>query len=567
MLATLPVAALLQALRFLGNLRRRLKSPPDYVVFTLEGAYPELPTPRPGFLQRRLFPGPVLSLRELGEQLHAVRQDPRIKGVVLNIRGLNLPVAQAQTLRDLVLQLGSSGKRVVAWSSSYDNARYYVATAAGEVLLQNGGSASPRGPRAGFVFLAEALERAGVKADFVQISPYKSAADHLTRSGMSDEAREMSNWLMDGYYDDFLQAIASGRNVESAAAGDLVDGAPYTDLQALGAGVVDGLVSEEDLPAHLAAGGKPARLAYWSTARRRVLRPSPSFPGRYIALIRVEGVIVNGRSQRPPGRPPLPLPLAFNPRAGDITVVQQARTALMDRRAAAVVLYVNSEGGSASASESMAAALEKLAAAKPLIAAMGPVAASGGYYVCTPAQWISAQPSTLTGSIGVLAGKFVTGALWDKLLFRRESIYRGQQADFDSGERPYSDEERQSLTEDIHRVYDVFLDRVMASRRMSREEVDAVAGGRVWTGRQAQERGLVDHLGGLEDALAKARQEAGLHPRAPVYEIPVSREHSLPPLPDPVSMLGYSVENLTMLGGGAPLCLCDPLPLEVHNGA
>jgi protease-4 len=215
----------------------------------------------------------------------------------------------------------------------------------------------------------------------------------------------------------------------------------------------------------------------------------------------------------------------------------------------------------------MAAALEKLAAAKPLIAAMGPVAASGGYYVCTPAQWISAQPSTLTGSIGVLAGKFVTGALWDKLLFRRESIYRGQQADFDSGERPYSDEERQSLTEDIHRVYDVFLDRVMASRRMSRDEVDAVAGGRVWTGRQAQERGLVDHLGGLEDALAKARQEAGLHPRAPVYEIPVSREHSLPPLPDPVSMLGYSVENLTMLGGGAPLCLCDPLPLEVHNGA
>ncbi len=567
MLAAWPVTALLQALRFLGNLRRRLKRPPDYVVFTLEGAYPELPSPRPGFLQRRLFPGAALSLRELGEQFHAIRQDPRIKGVVLNIRGLNLPVAQAQTLRDLVLQLGSSGKRVVAWSSSYDNARYYVAAAAGEILLQNGGSASPRGPRVSFVFLADALERAGVKADFVQISPYKSAADPLTRSGMSDEVREMSNWLMDSYYDDFVQAIASGRNLEAAAARDLVNGAPYTDLQALGAGVVDGLVSEEDLPAHLAAGGRPARLAHWNTARRRVLRPSPAFPGRYVALIRVEGVIVNGRSQRPPGRPPLPIPLVFNPRAGDITVVQQARAALMDRRVAAVVLYVNSEGGSASASESMAAALEKLAAKKPLVAAMGPVAASGGYYVCTPAQWISAQPGTLTGSIGVLAGKFVTASLWDKLLFRRESIYRGQQADFDSGERPYTDKERESVTEDIQRVYEVFLDRVAASRKMSREEADAVAGGRVWTGRQARERGLVDHLGGLEDALAKARELAGLHPRAPVYEIPMSREQSHPPLPDPVSLLGYSLENLAMLGGGEALCLCDPLMPEAHNGA
>ena len=284
-------------------------------------------------------------------------------------------------------------------------------------------------------------------------------------------------------------------------------------------------------------------------------------------MIRVEGVIISGRSQRPPGKSPVPLPFVFNPRAGDMSVVQQARVALMDRRAAAVVLYVNSEGGSALASEAMAAALEKLAAKKPLIASMGPVAASGGYYVCTPAQWILAQPGTLTGSIGVLAGKLIIGGLWDKLLFHRESIGRGRHSDFDSVERPFNDEERQSVTDDIQRVYDVFLDRVTSSRNISLEAANAVAGGRVWTGRQAKEHGLVDQLGGLENALAKAHQLAGLNPRAPVHEIVISREHNYPPLPDPAAMIRYPVESINVLRGGEALCLSDLLMLEAHSDA
>ena len=562
-----PVHALPYALWFLGNLRRRLKNPPDYVVFTLEGAYPELRAPRPGFFQRRLFQGATLSLQELGEQFRAVQQDPRITGVVLHLRGLTLPAAHTQTIREFIVQLRSSGKRVIAWSTSYDNTRYYIATAANEILLQNGGGASPRGLRATFVFLADALKRAGMKADFIQISPYKSAADPLMRSNMSDEVRDMANWLLDAYYDDFIQALASGRGLEEQAAKDLVDGAPYTDLQALGSGVVDRLISEEDLPSYLAIKGKPARFATWATARRRVLRPLSALPGRYVALIRVEGVIISGRSQRPPGKSPVPLPFVFNPRAGDMSVVQQARVALMDRRAAAVVLYVNSEGGSALASEAMAAALEKLAAKKPLIASMGPVAASGGYYVCTPAQWILAQPGTLTGSIGVLAGKLIIGGLWDKLLFHRESIGRGRHSDFDSVERPFNDEERQSVTDDIQRVYDVFLDRVTSSRNISLEAANAVAGGRVWTGRQAKEHGLVDQLGGLENALAKARQLAGLNPRAPVHEIVISREHNYPPLPDPAAMIRYPVESINVLRGGEALCLSDLLMLEAHSDA
>ena len=548
-----------------GNLRRRLRKPPDYVVFILEGTYPELRSPRAGFLRRRLFSGARLSLQELGEQFRALRQDHRIKGVVLHLRNLQIPVAQAQTLRGFIAELRSSGKRVVAWSTSYDNTKYYVAAAADEVLLQTGGSASPLGLSGTAVFLGDALERVGVKADFIQISPYKSAADPLMRSSMSDEAREMSNWLADAYYDDFIQAIALGRKMEESAAKALVDGAPYTDQQAVEARAVDGLISEEDLPAYLRNGNnKPTRLATWDAVRPRLLRPPPILRGRYVALIRIEGVISDGRSQRPPFKSPLALPLVFDPRAGDLSVVQQARTALADGRAAAVVLYVNSTGGSASASEAMAAALQKVAANKPLVAVMGPVAASGGYYVCTPAQWISAQPGAITGSIGVLSGKLVAAGLLDKLFFRRESIGRGLHADFESTERPFNEEEREIVRGMIQRVYDVFLDRVTAARNMPRDVADGVGGGRVWTGSQALEKGLVDELGGLESGLAKARQLAGLHPRAPVREIHADRRQVQPPLPDPSAMVHYAREGLEMLGSGKTLCLCALLPMQSY---
>ena len=287
----------------IGNLLRRLRRPPDYILFILEGAYPELRTQRTGFLQRRFFPQ-RLSLQELGEQFQAVQQDPRVAGVVLHLGSLNLSAAQAETIRGFIAQLRSSGKRVVAWASSYDNTRYYVAAAADEILLQTGGDASPLGVRGNFVFLADALERGGVEADFIQISPYKSAADPLMRASMSDEMREMSNWLIDSHYNDFIQSVALGRDLEETAAKALVDGAPYTDLQALESGVVDKLISEEELSAYLGTGEKAARLTTWEAVRKSLLRPAPTGSGRYVAVIRVEGDIVDGRSQRPPFRSP-----------------------------------------------------------------------------------------------------------------------------------------------------------------------------------------------------------------------------------------------------------------------
>ncbi len=550
----------------LGNLRRRMRRPPDFILITLEGTYSELRAPRGRFLQRRLY-SPRPALQELVQNLQAIKRDARIKGVVFHLAQPGLSLTQIQTLRDLIHEIRASGKRVVLWSSTYDAATYYLACAADEILMQPGGLATPMGVRTGFVFLAEALERMGVKADFVQVSPYKSAADALTRSSMSDEMREMVNWLIDSRYNEFIRGVAEGRGITEEDARDLVDQAPYTDLHAVDTGVVDKLVSAEDLPSHLGTNGKPARFAPWESVRNLVLRERPVPPGRFVALLRIEGDIMDGRSQRPPAAPPMPFPFLFNRRTGDLSVVQDARNVLADTRAAALVVYVDSRGGSATASEAMAAALARVATRIPVVASMGAVAGSGGYYVCTPTQWIVAQADTITGSIGVLTGKLISAGLLDRLHLGRETISRGFHATFFDAEKPFNDEERDIVTKMIRRVYDVFLERVATSRRLTLEEVDAVGGGRVWTGLQALEHGLVDEIGGLDKAAAKARELAGLHPRARIREVRPSRSPVAPsPLPDPATIINYAREGLGMFDGLKPLLICPISPDDVPVG-
>lgn len=547
------VRALIWSLR---NSVRRLKRVPDYVVFVLEGSYPELP-PRRETLWQRLLGPPQTSLRVWAARFRAVARDPRIQGVILHVRALNMPLARLQTLRELIGELRQAGKRVIAWASHYDHAGYYVACTADEVLIQPGGSIEPLGIHQGVVFLADALEQIGIKADFLQISPYKTGLDSLRRSEMSEEMRAMMNWLLDDLYAEQLQAISQGRECTQEAAQALIDDSPYTDLQAKEKGLIDGILNEEGLPEHLAVDGKPARLAQWDGARGRVLLPLPPRMGRYVALLRIEGDIVDGRSQRPPRKPPFSLPFLLNERAGDLTIVQEARRVLRDPRAAAVVVYIESGGGSATASEAMTDALKRVAEERPLVVSLGPVAGSGGYYVATPGRWIVAQPGTLTGSIGVLYGKLVSGGMLEKLHINRERISRGARAAFYDPGQPFTEEEHDQVWRFIQRIYDVFLDRVSSSRHMSREEVDAIGGGRVWTGRQALERGLVDELGGFERAVAKARELAGLSEWAPVREIivPAAKTPLAPWIPA-TNLFSYALEGLKSLGNPRALCLC-----------
>jgi len=273
-------------------------------------------------------------------------------------------------------------------------------------------------------------------------------------------------------------------------------------------------------------------------------------------MLRIEGLIVDGRSRRAPLRPPLGLPLVFQDQCGDLTVVEQARALAVDRRVGAVVLWVDSSGGSASASEAIAAALSGLARRKPVVAVMGAVAGSGGYYVTTPAQKVVAHPGTITGSIGVVAGKLVTAGLMERLLFHREQVIRGEHSAMWSSDQAFTDVERSKLGELVGRSYRIFLERVAAARGRSVAEIEAVAGGRVWTGRQALKNGLVDELGGLERGIAMARELGGLPASAAVREWRRGRRDLGPPQATAPAVLEHALRALDALNRAGAWWLC-----------
>ena len=378
----------------IGSLLARIGGPPDYVTFLLEEEPPALPDPSVPLWQRP-FSRRRLSVRELGERFDRIGAEPRIKGVILHLRPVAFSMAGLQDLREQVGRMRARGKRVIAWAPFYTTDTYYLACACDEILLLPTGAVMPLGVSATGMFLADALARVGIKADFVQVSPYKSAADVLTKSSMSDELREQLTWLLQSNHDQLVDGIAAGRKLDAAHARELIDSSPYDDSEAVVRHAVDAVISEEEIPERLGAG---VTIGDWDQARRKMQAPAPRLRrGRYIALMRIEGTILDGRSGRPPIKPPVDFPVVGDARAGDLTVVQLARQVAHDRNAAAAVLYVNSRGGSSAASQAMFEALETVAARKPLVVVMGPVAGSGGYLVAMPGRWVIARPGTLTG--------------------------------------------------------------------------------------------------------------------------------------------------------------------------
>ena len=547
-----------------SSVRRSLGRPPDYVVFVLEDDLPALPDPPRQFWQRFTGARPRVSVKELGERFSAIGRDSRIKGVVLHLRQVAMPMATIQDLREIVLELRAAGKRVVAWSTSYTTGTYYLACACDEILIMPAGMVQPLGFAATGMFLADGLARFGLNADFIQVSPYKSAADPLTKSRMTDEYRQQVTWLLESQHSELVHAIVEARRLDEAEARELIDRSPYGDDVAVERRVVDGVLTEEELPGHLARGqSRSLSLGTWEKAQARMRQPAPRLRrGPYVALMRIEGTIVDGRSGRLPLRPPMNLPLVGDDRAGDLSVVQLARQVAADRRAAAVVLFVNSRGGSSTASEAMRHALQVIASRKPMVVVMGAVAGSGGYDVAAPGAWIVARPGTLTGSIGVLGGKIVTGDLWSKLLFNRETVAFGRHVTINEDESRYSAEEREIVTREIDRIYGGFLDVVAASRKLTREELEPIAQGKVWTGRQALERKLVDEIGGLAAGAKKARELAGMAEGVPLREVRGPRRF-LAPLAEAApaaAWLGYVLEGLRLLNQAPALAVMEYLP-------
>lgn len=508
-------------LSFRNRLRQRVKI--DYIRVTLPSVMPPLPETR-GFLQRRLFGNPPFSLWDLGVFFKQIAHDPRPKGIVLILRGFDMALADLQTVREHVLMVRASGKRVIAYAQTYDIATYYIASAADEIIMQPGGELATVGLSQQVIFFKDALESIGVAFDAIAISPYKGFFDSLTRSDISAEGRAQFEWLLDSRFAQYVSDIASGRGVTPDAVRAMIDASPLSAVDALAAGYVDAILTEESLPAHLNA----EHLVTQDRAERVLLRKARKPHAKYIAVLPMNGLMVPGEGRKAPPIP-LPVPLFDEPLLGDVDVVNAARALAKDDSVGAVVLFIDSGGGAASAAEAMTSALEALAKKCPVVVYMNTVAASGGYYVATAGRWIVAQPGTITGSIGVTVGKPITNGLFERLKVNRYDFTRGRNVNILSDRVPFDDSQRDIMRHLIEQDYALFLQRVSDARGMTPEAVDVVGGGRVWTGEQALNHGLVDELGGFSAALKRARDYADLPEHAPIIVIEPGGDEQPPP--------------------------------------
>jgi protease-4 len=451
-------------------------------------------------------------LRPTLRALHDAAEDRRVVGLIAKVGG-TWPWAAMQELRLGVEAFVASGKPALAWTESFAEgsrsmAGYVLATAFGEIWLQPGGEVGLLGVGIETTFLRGALNRLGIEPQFEQRYEYKNAADVLLRTEFTEAHREALERLAESVYEDAVATIAAARRLPHDRVRELIDTGPRPASEAQVAGLVDKLGYRDQAYDAMRArtGGEPELLFADRWRPRRKIAPPPHRRG-HVAFVDVRGVIATGRSRRG----------AFGRQAGSDTVAAQLRAAHDNDRARAVVLRVDSPGGSAVASEVIWREVSRLReSGKPVVVSMGDVAASGGYYIACPAEVILALPSTLTGSIGVLGGKLVADHLLDRLGINTGAVQQGARARMYSFRRGFSEDERERFRVIIDTIYDDFVAKVADGRQRPVADIEAIARGRVWTGRDAAEAGLVDELGGLRDAVRIARKRGNLPEDAPV---------------------------------------------------
>jgi protease-4 len=410
-------------------------------------------------------------------------------------------------------------------------AGYYAACAADKIIVPPSAKLMILGLRTEIQFLRDALAKVGLAAEVEAVSPYKSAGDQLTRSDMSPESREQLERLLDARFAEALRAIGEARGKSADEVRALIDTAPLSARAALDANLVDALHYEDELEAYLKSGERAPVILDWDQARKALRLPMVRFHPKLVGVVTIEGTITMGNSRSLP----VPLPLLGSKQSGADSVAQALRQAERNRRVAALVLYVNSPGGDAFASDLIWREVLRVRRKKPVVVAMGDAAASGGYYVAAPASAIVTQPGTLTGSIGVVLLRPITAGLFERAGINTVALSRGARSGLLSITDPPTDDERQALRALIFDSYAEFKQRVRDGRGLAEEQLEPIAGGRVWLGQEAVGLGLADTLGGLPEALLRAQELAGLAPdrSAPLLLLRGERTH-LPPLPFPI---------------------------------
>jgi protease IV len=438
-------------------------------------------------------------------------EEDSVSAVVLELRTTPArSIAHVQELRDAVYLLRQSGKKVLCHLEDADGASLYLCSAADRILVNPAGGLRFAGVRARYFYYAGLLEKLGINADFVRIGAHKSAPEAFTRTGASDTARDDKIDLLQQHEKQLTLGIAHGRKLTAQQVRERIAKGPFVSIEAKTAGFVDGYAFDDELEAQASRlVGQPVRLI--DDKRGPIAdRFNGASPG--VAVVYVDGDMVDGRSQT--------IPFLGMKLAGSYTIAESIKKARENPLVGAVVLRVETGGGSAMAADVIWRELERTTKVKPVVVSMGSAAASGGYYVASPATRVFANPLTITGSIGIFYGKADVSELLRKLGVNVEVYKTAPRADAESIFRPFTDEEKVELKRKVWQFYDVFLQRVAEGRKLTKEQVDAVGQGRVWTGEQALQHKLVDELGGLRQALASARALAGLPDHAPIQELP-----------------------------------------------
>jgi protease IV len=517
--------------------------------------------------------GRPLALREAVAALHRAADDPRVAGLIARVQLEASPAAAVQELREAIAAF-SAVKPSLAWAETYPGTlSYYLASAFGEVWMQPAGSVGLVGFASNATFLRDALNKAGIEAEFVARGEYKSAANLFTEEGFTDTHREAVTRMLESLQGQVWRAIAESRNIDPGALDALADRAPLLRDESVASGLVDRIGFRDEAHARIAemvgvedvslessdSADKPPRLSltrYAGVSRPRLALHMPSVPSRKpkptLAVVTLEGAIVSGR-----GGPQF-LPFG-TPAVGGDTIAAALREAAADDAVSAIVLRVDSRGGMLTASETIwREVIRARERGKPVVASMGSVAASGGYYVAMGADAIVANPATITGSIGVYSGKLIFRDLKDRLGVASDAVRTNANADAWSSDAPFTPQQRAHQEAEADLVYADFVARVAEGRNLSTEAVDVVARGRVWTGADALERGLVDELGGLRAAVRRAKVLAGLdedtevrivsYPGSALLDIVRPRASSQPAagsLPDMLgALLGRSVAGV-----------------------
>ncbi len=448
------------------------------------------------------------SFTSLLTQLRKAKVDKRVGAVLLDIEMPGIGWGKADELRDAIKDFRASGKPIYSFMELGMNKEYYIATATEKIFLPPAGDLYVNGFAAEATFYKGSLDKLGVEAEVVQIGPkYKNAPDQYTKDKMGDGQREVINAILDEYSNRLTNGIAEARKKSSEDVKAIIDNAPYHAPEAKQLGLIDEAFYRDQVYEEL-----KNRLGYKAEDKLRTISgndygeiPSDSLGlnnGERIAVVYASGAINVGSSSNS---------MFGGEMVGSDTIVKAVNQAAEDKSIKAIVLRVDSPGGSALASDLMWHALENAKAKKPVVVSMGDVAASGGYYIACNANKIVAEPSTVTGSIGVFMGKPVLKGFYDWVGVTNEYVSRGKNSEIFNETRKWTPEERAKMENQANKIYfDDFVPKVAKGRNKSAEDVNTIAQGRVWTGTQAKQNGLIDEFGGLERAIDIAKELANI---------------------------------------------------------